>query len=251
MSSHTVTPFLVVLALETRANENNDFRLRGKLRSSSTPTSTSPLFIATSRYAPSSALSLHQLTRYTQDNEFNVDWFKSFDFVLNALDNLGTYTAHLQEAVANVRRYRRATTRQQDVSRRRRCAHRIRYGWIRRPSAADQKGCVRVLRLFSYAVSSIPRDTKLNFRFTAHPVPKTFAVCTIRSTPSTAHHCIAWAKSYLFPCAFRPPTASETDNLAAANSSALTMRLTDKISTMLRRTERMVSPLSLVSNALS
>lgn len=32
------------------------------------------------------------------------------------------------------------------------------------------------------------------------PVPKTFAVCTIRSTPSTAHHCIAWAKSYLFPC---------------------------------------------------
>lgn len=32
-----------------------------------------------------------------------------------------------------------------------------------------------------------------------HPVPKTFAVCTIRSTPSTAHHCIAWAKSYLFP----------------------------------------------------
>ena len=31
------------------------------------------------------------------------------------------------------------------------------------------------------------------------PVPKTFAVCTIRSTPSTAHHCIAWAKSYLFP----------------------------------------------------
>lgn len=32
------------------------------------------------------------------------------------------------------------------------------------------------------------------------PVPKTFAVCTIRSTPSTAHHCIAWAKSYLLPC---------------------------------------------------
>lgn len=24
-----------------------------------------------------------------QDNEFNVDYFKSFDFVMNALDNLG------------------------------------------------------------------------------------------------------------------------------------------------------------------
>lgn len=36
------------------------------------------------------------------------------------------------------------------------------------------------------------------------PVPKTFAVCTIRSTPSTAHHCIAWAKSYLFPCVAPP-----------------------------------------------
>lgn len=33
-------------------------------------------------------------------------------------------------------------------------------------------------------------------------MPKTFAVCTIRSTPSTAHHCIAWAKSYLFPQLF-------------------------------------------------
>lgn len=38
------------------------------------------------------------------------------------------------------------------------------------------------------------------------PVPKTFAVCTIRSTPSTAHHCIAWAKSYLLPCALSLPT---------------------------------------------
>lgn len=38
-----------------------------------------------------------------------------------------------------------------------------------------------------------------NLEFTGKPVPKTFAVCTIRSTPSTAHHCIAWSKSYLFP----------------------------------------------------
>ena len=29
-------------------------------------------------------------------------------------------------------------------------------------------------------------------------VPKTFPVCTIRSTPSQPIHCIVWAKSYLF-----------------------------------------------------
>ncbi|KAK5175949.1 E1 ubiquitin-activating protein uba2, partial [Cryomyces antarcticus] len=28
--------------------------------------------------------------------------------------------------------------------------------------------------------------------------PKTFPVCTIRSTPSQPIHCIVWAKSYLF-----------------------------------------------------
>lgn len=30
------------------------------------------------------------------------------------------------------------------------------------------------------------------------PTPKTFPVCTIRSTPSTPIHCIVWAKNYLF-----------------------------------------------------
>lgn len=29
--------------------------------------------------------------------------------------------------------------------------------------------------------------------------PKSFPVCTIRSTPSQPIHCIVWAKSYLFP----------------------------------------------------
>jgi ubiquitin-like 1-activating enzyme E1 B len=29
-------------------------------------------------------------------------------------------------------------------------------------------------------------------------IPKSFPVCTIRSTPSQPIHCIVWAKSYLF-----------------------------------------------------
>lgn len=31
------------------------------------------------------------------------------------------------------------------------------------------------------------------------PTPKTYPVCTIRSTPSQPIHCIVWAKSYLMP----------------------------------------------------
>lgn len=48
-------------------------------------------------------------------------------------------------------------------------------------------------------VQPIKKDVTMCYDCEVKPVPKTFAVCTIRSTPSTAHHCIAWAKSYLFP----------------------------------------------------
>ena len=34
---------------------------------------------------------------------------------------------------------------------------------------------------------------------TPKPTPKSFPVCTIRSTPSQSIHCIVWAKSYLLP----------------------------------------------------
>ena len=37
---------------------------------------------------------------------------------------------------------------------------------------------------------------------TAHPTPTSYPVCTIRSTPSTPVHCIVWAKSWLFPQLF-------------------------------------------------
>jgi len=81
-------------------------------------------------------------------------------------------------------------------------------------------------------------------------VPKTFAVCTIRSTPSTAHHCIAWAKSYLFPCVLAPRLSlararsprTETDRCAArphtVSCSAPTTRPISKSSTTPRRTAR-------------
>ncbi|CDZ97771.1 SMT3/SUMO-activating complex, catalytic component UBA2 [Phaffia rhodozyma] len=49
--------------------------------------------------------------------------------------------------------------------------------------------------------------------------PKTFPVCTIRSTPSTPIHCIVWAKSYLFVQLFgEDDEAGETSELDKAQA---------------------------------
>ncbi|KAG9092861.1 E1 ubiquitin-activating protein uba2, partial [Ceratobasidium sp. 370] len=53
------------------------------------------------------------------------------------------------------------------------------------------------------------------------PVPKSFPVCTIRSTPSTPIHCIVWAKSYLLPQLFgEEEDDGELDKAAAAGENA-------------------------------
>ncbi|MBW0476923.1 hypothetical protein O181_016638 [Austropuccinia psidii MF-1] len=48
------------------------------------------------------------------------------------------------------------------------------------------------------------------------PLPKTFPVCTIRSTPSSPIHCIVWAKGYLFPQLFGPEDENEGADLDEA-----------------------------------
>lgn len=47
----------------------------------------------------------------------------------------------------------------------------------------------------------LPRRTEC-YDCTAKEAPKTFAVCTIRSTPSAPIHCVVWAKDYLLPNLF-------------------------------------------------
>ncbi|SCV74448.1 BQ2448_8087 [Microbotryum intermedium] len=68
-------------------------------------------------------------------------------------------------------------------------------------------------------VQPIKKDTTECFDCTGKPVPKTFAVCTIRSTPSTAHHCIAWAKSYLFPQLYGADDEAEGQELDDAEKN--------------------------------
>ena len=50
------------------------------------------------------------------------------------------------------------------------------------------------------------------------PAPKTFPVCTIRSTPSAPVHCIVWAKSHLLGKLFTGPSDEESSNEAIPES---------------------------------
>ncbi|EJT99645.1 hypothetical protein DACRYDRAFT_117842 [Dacryopinax primogenitus] len=94
---------------------------------------------------------------------FDLAWFSGFDIVLNALDNMAA-RLHVNRMciAANVPLVESGTAG---------------YMGQVQPIVKDRTECFACL----------PKDT-----------PKTFPVCTIRSTPSTPVHCIVWAKTYLF-----------------------------------------------------
>lgn len=65
-------------------------------------------------------------------------------------------------------------------------------------------------------VQPIARGTSECYDCVTKPTPKTYPVCTIRSTPSTPIHCIVWAKTYLFPQLFGAEEESEDAELDKA-----------------------------------
>ncbi|KAI1780841.1 SUMO-activating enzyme subunit uba-2 [Hypoxylon cercidicola] len=97
-----------------------------------------------------------------KDAQFYVGWFKSFKLVFNALDNL--------EARRHVNRM---------------CL------------AADVPLIESGTTGFNGQVQVIKRGVTACYDCTAKETPKSFPVCTIRSTPSQPIHCIVWGKSYL------------------------------------------------------
>ncbi|KKK20914.1 ubiquitin-activating enzyme E1-like protein [Aspergillus rambellii] len=99
-----------------------------------------------------------------KDSQFNVDWFATFDVVFNALDNL--------DARRHVNRM---------------CL------------AADVPLIESGTTGFNGQVQVIKKSKTECYDCNSKEVPKSFPVCTIRSTPSQPIHCIVWAKSYLFP----------------------------------------------------
>ncbi|KAF4126342.1 ubiquitin-like 1-activating enzyme E1 B [Geosmithia morbida] len=97
-----------------------------------------------------------------KDSQFNVSWFRGFRLVFNALDNL--------EARRHVNKM---------------CL------------AADVPLVESGTTGFNGQVQVIKKGVTACYDCSPKEAPKSFPVCTIRSTPSQPIHCIVWAKSYL------------------------------------------------------
>lgn len=97
-----------------------------------------------------------------KEPQFDVEWFKSFNIVFNALDNL------------EARR------------------------WVNRMCiAADIPLIESGTTGFKGQVQVIKKGRTACYDCTEKATPTTYPVCTIRSTPSQPIHCIVWGKSYL------------------------------------------------------
>ncbi|KAJ7182602.1 hypothetical protein C8R43DRAFT_967541 [Mycena crocata] len=97
-----------------------------------------------------------------KEPQYDLEWFQQFDIVLNALDNL------------DARRHVNKMCMAAEIP-------------LVESGTAGYLGQVQPLI----------KDKTECFDCIAKPTPKTFPVCTIRSTPSQPIHCIVWSKSYL------------------------------------------------------
>ncbi|CAG8508319.1 13617_t:CDS:10 [Ambispora leptoticha] len=112
-----------------------------------------------------------------KDAQFNVEWFQRFDIVMNALDNLEARRhVNFMCLAANIPLIESGTE-----------------GYL---------GQVTVIK----------KDLTECYDCQSKPTRKTYAVCTIRSTPSSPIHCIVWAKNYLFNQLFGEPEDEPLDN---------------------------------------
>ncbi|KAI7880172.1 hypothetical protein K492DRAFT_130409 [Lichtheimia hyalospora FSU 10163] len=113
------------------------------------------------RFNPSVNIISHQAN--IMDPEYSLSWFSSFDVVFNALDNLEARRYVNQMClIARVPLIETGTT-----------------GYLGQAYVIDKDK--------TECFDCQPKET-----------PKSYPVCTIRSTPSQPIHCIVWAKSYLF-----------------------------------------------------
>ncbi|TPX35763.1 hypothetical protein SmJEL517_g02005 [Synchytrium microbalum] len=113
------------------------------------------------KFNPSVTIKAHHAN--IMDAQFDIKWFKSFDIVMNALDNKAARSYVNMMCLASNRILIESGT-------------------------AGYLGQVTVHK----------KGVTECWDCEAKPVQKTFPVCTIRSTPSAPIHCIVWGKSYLF-----------------------------------------------------
>ncbi|CAR24404.1 E1 ubiquitin-activating protein UBA2 [Lachancea thermotolerans CBS 6340] len=109
-------------------------------------------------------------------NQFPLAWFSQFSIFFNALDNL------------EARRYVNQMAQ-----------------YLRKPLLESGTA-----GFDGYIQPIIPGATEC-FDCTTKETPKTFPVCTIRSTPSQPIHCIVWAKNFLFSQLFASSGSMSAD----------------------------------------
>ena len=116
-------------------------------------------------------------------NLFPLSFFKQFNIIYNALDNLeARFYMNRMCLYLNIPLYESGTT--------------------------GLKGQVQpIYPYLTECFSCVPKET-----------PKTFPVCTIRSTPSKPVHCITWAKDFLFSQLF----SNEDTNTQEIDASEFT-----------------------------
>ncbi|KAH3684898.1 hypothetical protein WICPIJ_004122 [Wickerhamomyces pijperi] len=108
---------------------------------------------------------------------FPLTWFDSFDLIFNALDN-----AEARSYINKIGLFLNKT--------------------ILETGTTGTKG---------YVQATIPGQSAC-YDCTFRETPKTFPVCTIRSTPSQPVHCVHWAKNFLFSSLFGEDDDSVEDN---------------------------------------
>ncbi|OII76370.1 ubiquitin-activating enzyme [Cryptosporidium andersoni] len=128
--------------------------------------------------------------------DYNADFFNQFKVVLNALDNV------------DARRYVNRLCLSSGVK-------------LIDAGSTGYNGQVHPI---------IPRETTC-YECRPPPVPKSYAVCTIRSTPEKPEHCITWSK-YLFELAFglRGKNGTNSENLLNDMAAHIQFPLDEEIS---------------------
>ncbi|XP_010531451.1 PREDICTED: SUMO-activating enzyme subunit 2 [Tarenaya hassleriana] len=127
-----------------------------------------------------------------KDPEFDVDFFKQFDVVLNGLDNL--------DARRHVNRL---------------CL------------AADVPLVESGTTGFLGQVTVHVKGKTECYECQPKPAPKTYPVCTITSTPTKFVHCIVWAKDLLFAKLFGDKNQENDLNVRSNNSSSPSNEIDD------------------------
>ena len=143
-----------------------------------------------------------------KDAQFSVSWFRSFILVFNALDNLDA-RRHVNKMCL----------------------------------AADVPLIESGTTGFNGQVQPIKRSVSECYECNVKETPKTYPVCTIRSTPSQPIHCIVWAKSYLFAEIFgySDENASDFDSAAEDEDSDETRSLQKEAHALKLIRESMIS----------